>query len=120
MPYMVRAGLRVIMAAAALACSGDEISAPADRAEPPAELLSSPPQGTMVSDPFALTSRSFGASIESSTPSEGTFAYVSAAPGTFPDAAGLDVINITHPGATETRGVIDGGFDPVRIAAQEG
>jgi len=55
-----------------------------------------------------------------SSGSASSVAYVSAAPGTFPDAASAAIRNQTRNGASQSVQVIDGGFDPVGISADVG
>ncbi len=50
--------------------------------------------------------------------SAGNSAFVSAAPGTFPDAFAAMLVNRTSSGAPVTFPIVDGGFDPVGIEAQ--
>jgi TolB protein len=98
----------------ALACADRTASGP-DESSP------STPAGIVVSNPKAgsTTGNSMGMRGSLSV-SSGTVAYVSAAPGTFSDAESGSIRNETRSGASQSVQVIDGGFDPVAVEAEEG
>lgn len=77
-----------------------------------------PATGVVISNPqtiSSVTTVSDGALVEG-----GTVAYVSAPPGSFPDAQSGTVRNATRNGSTHSFTLIDGGFDPIAIDAREG
>ncbi len=92
----------------------------------PVSRPQSPPPELIVSDPFRGWQQS-GASENSSVSSLLALltgvevAYVSLPPGSLPNAVSVTIRNVSA-GNTQTRPVafVDGGFDPIPVAAQAG
>ncbi len=74
-----------------------------------------PPAGMIVSNALTI-SPSSGVS----TGSGSSVAYVSALPGTFQGATSVSVANTKKPAAAKMASVVDGGFDPISVEAQNG
>jgi hypothetical protein len=80
------------------------------------------PEGMVLSNPVSAVSVATQTGIRQSVSSSsaGTSAFVSIAPGTYPDAFVAEIRNRSRGGVQTTVVMTDGGFDPVAIAAQEG
>lgn len=103
-----RAGIVVL--AIAIACSDD----------PSGPCTECPPPGLMVSDP--ISAPVFAANGESGASAlvlDGRTAYVSLPPGTVAGGSRAEISRVSEIESVVTT-VIDGGFDPVPIAAQVG
>ena len=101
------------IAIAATACSEQTPSAP-DIA--PLQ----PPPGMVVSNALSgSTIASLGSRNSSIATGAENAAYVSAVPGTFPQAFSVTIRNETRNAAPVTTAVLDGGFDPVGVVAAE-
>jgi len=88
-----------------LGCGGESIS--------PGEESERHVEGLLVSSPFQAGGSSTASTAASRT---GSVAYVSIVPGTARKGATMSVRN-KNTGATATAPVIDGGLDPVAVAA---
>ena len=110
MKGIIRAGL--ILTIAAGACSDKDPSGP----EP---ATASVPEGLGISNAVPVSTSSIGAPglVRAAANS---VAYVSAAPGTFPEGTSATVRNTTAGGATRSVELANGGFDPVGIDAADG
>jgi len=101
----------ILCAAGALACSdggsGPEVKTPA-----------LPPTPFIVSNPHRGAA-SFGSNDAGASTSAAEFVYVALPPGAIPDVDQV-VIRVRSSGATITAIAINGGLDPVPIAAQPG
>lgn len=109
----------ILVSAAATGC-GDKGPSAAVVVDPPA--IDAPALlGTLVSNPLRpqLSASSSGSGVSLSISGE-TFAYASAAPGTFPDAVSASIRNTTQNRAAQSVPVINGGFDPIAVAATSG
>ncbi|MEP6508269.1 MAG: Ig-like domain-containing protein [Gemmatimonadales bacterium] len=98
-----------IFAALIAACSDNSPSGVKDLPLPD-------PTGLVLSDPSSVAASS-GRSV---VPSATITAYVSAVPGTLPDAISAIIRNKTAPGAEYVTKVVAGGFDPVPVLAGAG
>src|SRR5688572_17099968 len=106
--------LSVAAAVGAAACSDRSPSGPGD-------MKLNPPQGMVVSNPSVSAGTAVSTELRSSAvASANTQAYVSAEPGTFPDAVSVSLRNETKATISQSAVVIDGGFDPVAVNADEG
>lgn len=109
--------MAMVTAAASLGCSD---KAPSTPIEPKTEVPTGP-VGTLVSNPMPIsTGNNASKSSNSLGISAGTYAYASAAPGTFPAAVSAFVSNKTQNGTPQSLTVINGGFDPVAVTASAG
>ncbi|MGK2962229.1 MAG: Ig-like domain-containing protein [Gemmatimonadaceae bacterium] len=103
------------VAVAAMACSEKSPSEPGTPVP-----IQEPPPGMIVSNALAAsTIASIGSGSGSNVAVAGNTAYVSAAPGTFPQAFSVTIRNETRNGSPKTAPVQDGGFDPVGIEADD-
>ena len=110
MKKIVTAAISTILLAASASCS-DSTSGPAME-DPPL------PEGMAVSDP--VTARGVSASAGFSAASDEAVAYISASPGTFPDARSGTLSNSASTGSSVAVRIVEGGFDPVAIPAKAG
>ena len=78
----------------------------------------SPP--VVVSEAHAHTSASLSSPGVASLSSASSVAYVSAPPGTLPRGLTVTIRNKSTGGSATTANIVDGGFDPVPIAATTG
>ncbi|HZJ01977.1 MAG TPA: Ig-like domain-containing protein [Gemmatimonadaceae bacterium] len=101
-------GASLMVAGVLSACSDTSPSSPS-------ETLPPAPGGVLVSGP-GLTSGSLQRGAAASVPTS----YVSASPGTFAGAVTAVLRNQTRAGAQLVATVVDGGFDPVAVAAESG
>jgi Tol biopolymer transport system component len=114
MRKMIGALLSVAATSAALACSDNILSAPD-------EPIPQAPAGLIVSDPLANGVRADLTGLTGSLQvSAGTVAYISAAPGTLPNAVTVGIRNRTRSGPEIIAPLLDGGFDPVGVEAEAG
>jgi alpha-tubulin suppressor-like RCC1 family protein len=104
------------LATAVIGCSDDSVmpEVPDDLPEPPTGLTVSNPVGMTVGS----SEISMGEGLRASA-ADGRLIYVSARPGTFPDAQTITLTNVSSGGST-TVTPVDGGFDPVALAADTG
>jgi len=110
--------LSVAAAVGAAACSERSPSGPGDTSLNPPPAV---PAGMVVSNARASSGPAGSVELRSSlTLSANTVAYVSALPGTFPGAASVSLRNQTRGTTSQSLQVVDGGFDPVGVNAEEG
>ncbi len=110
----IAVGCAVALVAGATGCSEQGPSAPDER-------NATLPSGMFVSNARFNSGTAVSAGLRSSLGvSAVNVAFVSAAPGTFPNATSASVYNRTRGGAPLLIKVTDGGFDPVGVNAEVG
>jgi hypothetical protein len=104
------------LATAVMGCSDDptEPDIQDDLLEPPVGMTVSNPVGMVV----GASDVSMGG-VPRSSAADAPLIYVSARPGTFPDAESITITNVSS-GESTTVTPVDGGFDPVALAAETG
>ena len=104
------------LATAVMGCSDDptEPEIQDDLLEPPVGMVVSNPVGMVV----GASDVSMGG-VPRSSAADVRLIYVSARPGTFPDAESITITNVSSGESTAVTPV-DGGFDPVALAAEAG
>ena len=116
---MRRTGTTLILLAlftAVGSCSDDSV-----KPEIPDDLLEAP-TGLTVSNPVGMTVGSSDVSMDEIprlSAADARLIYVSARPGTFPDAQSITLTNVAS-GESTTVTPVDGGFDPVVLVAETG
>jgi hypothetical protein len=110
-PFLVAAIALVVFR-----CTDSAVSGPATTTINPAAR-----QGLVVSNSHTTPPGAAATGRASTSVSdEPGIVYVSLAPGTFPDAVEVGIENRTHIQPTLLVPVVDGGFDPVSVQANEG
>jgi hypothetical protein len=76
--------------------------------------------GFVVSNPVSIESGISVGGLSASRAVAQKVAYVSLSPNSILDAAEAEIVNATRHGAVATVAIINGGFDPVPVEAEEG